>query len=161
MGKQKWQLEAESYLRQILGLLQTYEYVGNIEQRSNKIECFEIFCEAYRAGYCVPRYSKKDMGVLCKSQRPIICGQTILDYAKREGWVYSDVDGEREADENERRYQIIETVRYWWDEWTYAWDHAPLRRRYKRKTSQLGISQRGNSTVGQGQFLEASVSVGE
>lgn len=91
-----------------------------IHQGSYKSLYFQIFQEAYESGFCHPLsynlHAKKD-GFLRGwiFARPLITGDSIWDYAKKQGWVHSQMKG------GEKRYKQIEIVRTWWDEWTYAW----------------------------------------
>ncbi|MEN6449677.1 MAG: hypothetical protein ABFC96_04220 [Thermoguttaceae bacterium] len=120
----------ESYHKQILQRLKTDEDVC-IHQGSYKSLYFEIFQEAYESGFCHQlsynlRYEGEYVFYDWIFARPLVTGDSIWDYAKKQGWVYSEMKGD------EKRYKQIETVRTWWDEWTYAWIHLMHKtRRYR------------------------------
>jgi hypothetical protein len=115
--------------------LKLYEDVS-IRQEPYKGDFFRIFADAYRSGYCTPGYrpdAEKMHLVLCRAQRPQISGDVIWNRAKSQGWVHGGMTG------REKRYDDIEMVRLWWDEWTYAWKHSGPRRKYVRRR----LPQRG------------------
>lgn len=128
MTKKKWREQASDYFRRILDSLNFLECGAHIDQYKSLL--FNIFADAYRSGFCYPSYrfdEKRGRVVKCKSQRPLVCGETIWNYAKQEGWVH----GEMMA--NEKRYQDIQRVMTWFEEWAYAWDRPRPRRKYTRK----------------------------
>ncbi len=130
--KKQWRQQANDYLQRILRLLKIYEGVDSIGQGPYKGDFFKIFADAFRSGYCTPGHrADKEKGtvVRCKAQRPLICGDEIWAYAKSQGWVHGEVTRE------EKRYCDIETVKTWWDEWTYAWIHHVPRRKYVRRSN--------------------------
>jgi hypothetical protein len=58
--------------------------------------------------------------------KPMISGDSIWHYAKEQGWVHSEIKA------TEKRYKQIDTVRTWWDEWTYAWQQLGYKTRQYR-----------------------------
>jgi hypothetical protein len=130
MACKAWQNEADRFLDEILGLLKAYEDVDWIGQEPYKGDFFKTFASAYRSGFCTiaRRYDRAtDRLVPCKEQRPLICGDEIWAYAKRQGWVRA------EDEDKDKRYRNVVTVQRWWDEWTYAWGHPIPRRKYVRR----------------------------
>jgi hypothetical protein len=130
--KTEWQQQADAFFRDLLSLLAAYENVDYIGQGSYKSTFFRIFADAYRSGFCSPRYRfdiQKGYHVQSKAQRPRICGDTIRDYARRQGWVHAEMPAE------EKRYRYLMMVSIWWDEWTYAWDRNPPPRKYVRRAT--------------------------
>jgi hypothetical protein len=128
MGKKKWHDDRDWYLTRIMELLNRYEDVINIGQDEYKGDFFKIFADAYRSGFCVPRYRlDRDVkrSIRCKSQRPLVSGDAIWSFAKNRDWVHSEMSG------TEKRYEDIRRVMTWWDEWTYAWLRNPPTRRYR------------------------------
>jgi len=135
MTKKEWRQQADAYLHEIMRLLKLYEEVTYIGQEPYKGDFFKVFAEAYRSGYCTLGYrydEEKDRLVQCKAQRPLISGDAIWSFAKKQGWVHAEMMGE------EKRYCDIEMVRTWWDEWVYAWKHPVPRRKYVRRRSEGG-----------------------
>ena len=81
---------------------------------------FSIFREAYESRFCAPlSYNRRPVpGGWDKDwiyARPLVTGDSIWHYAKEQDWVNSEIKG------NDRRYEQIDLVRTWWNEWTYAW----------------------------------------
>lgn len=131
MPKKQWKEQAESYLNRILGLLKGFEEVDYIGQEPYKGKFFALFSDAFRSGFCFPgrRFDEqRDRFVSCKSQRPLISGDAIWEYAKSHRWVHCEMTGQ------EKRYRNLEIVRTGWDEWIYAWQHYPPPRKYVRRT---------------------------
>ncbi len=131
MGKKKFEEQREKYLAEILELLKINERAA-ITQSSYKRDFFKVFSHAYRAGFCIPgsRFDEElRVNVQCKLQRPLVRGDAIWAYAKKQGWVHSEMESD------EKRYKQIALVQTWWDEWTYAWSHHPnpAPRHYLRK----------------------------
>ncbi len=122
MGKKQWGNQADAYVSQVLDLLKEYEDVDYIGQESYKSDFFAIFSDAYRSGFCSPGYridNESNKLVLCKSQRPLVSGDTIWSYAIEHGWV------DAEMHPTEKKYRDIHMVKTWWDEWVYAWNRNP------------------------------------
>ena len=105
MSKKRWQAQADDFLRRILEVLEFYEGV-NIDQYKDML--FDVFKDAYQSGFCNPGFrcdEESGRVVRCKSQRPLVLGDTIWSYAKAQGWVHAEMSGE------EKRYKDIELAR--------------------------------------------------
>ncbi len=130
MGKRKWQAQHEEYLTQIMDVLRVYDFVKNIGQGPYKDDLFKIFEDAFRAGFCEPGYrfdTNTHEYVRCQSQRPLISGEAIWLFAEAQAWVHAEMDG------SDKKYEDIQQVSTWWDEWTYAWSRYPSARKLKRR----------------------------
>ena len=121
MAKQSYERKhiqaVESYHQRILERLRQDE---NVAIAQYKDLYFSIFREAYEGGFCAPlSYRKRLLKDTYRLEwipaKPQITNDSIWQYAKEDGWVHSEMEG------TERRYQQIEMVRTWWNEWTYAW----------------------------------------
>jgi hypothetical protein len=94
--------QAKAYLERIPELLEQNEH-SSIDQYRD--DFFAVFRDAYHSGFCTGE------------QQPKIFGEFIWDYAAEHDWVHSEMK------ETDKRYADIETVKTWWDEWTYALEH--------------------------------------
>lgn len=117
--KKEWVQAVASYHERILQRLKLDKAVA-IHQESYKSLYFSIFQEAYESGFCAPlsynlRSVKKGYWTEWIHTKPMVSGDSIWNYAKEQGWVHSEMKG------TENRYKQIDTVRTWWNEWTYAW----------------------------------------
>jgi hypothetical protein len=131
MGKKKWQDQHIQYMNQIMLLLEHYDDVTDVGQEPYKSDFFKIFANAFCAGFCLPseRFStNSNLYVRCKSQRPLVSGDTIWFFAKDQGWLKAEIG------ENENRYENILRIMTWWDEWTYAWSRNPPARKRKARS---------------------------
>jgi hypothetical protein len=115
--KKEWLEAKESYHKRILVRLEQ-DQDFNIHQYKSLY--FSIFREAYESGFCAPlsyrlRPQRDGYRIEWINAKPLVTGDSIWFYAKEKGWVHSEMKG------TEIRYQQINTVRTWWNEWTYAW----------------------------------------
>ena len=115
--KKKWVQTVASYHERIMERLRQDE---NVAIHQYKGLYFSIFREAYENRFCAPlSYNRRPIRdgwqIDWIYARPLVTGDSIWRYARQQGWVDSEMKG------TEKRYEQIDTVRTWWDEWTYAW----------------------------------------
>ncbi len=132
MAKRRWKKEwiqaVASFHERILRRLQQDE---NVFIHNYKSLYFRIFREAYEGGFCAPlsynfRFVPGGGQIDWIYARPLVTGDSIWKYAQEHGWVHSEMEL------TERRYEQIQTVQTWWDEWTYAWHELMYKaRRYR------------------------------
>lgn len=129
MGKKLWRNEVDEILQQILGYLQRIEDVTNICQEPNKSEMFKIFRDAFLSGYCGTRYKESKSGLIVRKapKKSQIYDETIENYAREHEWINAT------SSTDSKRYRDLECVKVWWNEWTYAWDKNPPKRKYVRR----------------------------
>ena len=117
LTRKEWAQTVASFHERILERLRQDEGFA-IDQYKNRY--FDIFEEAYKGGFCAPlsyneRYVGDSLRIEPINGRPLVTGDSIWQYARKQGWVHSEMKG------TEKRYKQIDTVAIWWDEWTYAW----------------------------------------
>ena len=128
MSKYSTKTQRDELIAKIMALLEAYEPVTNIGQEPYKADFFAVFSEAFKCGLCTKQFRVDEVKkriVSSKLQRPLISGDTIASHARKCGWVSS-------ADDESKRQQDLETIRLWWDEWSYAWNRPVSKRKYAR-----------------------------
>lgn len=114
----QWEQKKVEFHNRILARLKCDEhaYIGQYKEIY-----FHIFKEAYESGFCWPlRYTQRffpdgTIRIEWIHTKPKVSGDSIWYYAVEQSWCHFGMSG------NEQRYQQIQTVMTWWDEWTYAW----------------------------------------
>ncbi len=114
MRKKQWDHEAEQIHSRVLEFL-TLNEAANIAQYTDDL--FKVFSRAYESGYCGPLRYYAYVNTGRKEwirRKPQVCGDSIWEYALRQGWVHPDMS------DQEERYRDIHLVMTWWDAWALA-----------------------------------------
>ncbi len=130
-------------MNELLGLLKVYSAIPNLSQEPYKEDFFNIFTKAFNEGFCAYNVRvdyEKQKYVKSKKQKPKIYGSDIWQYAVDNNWVNSDISIDN------KRYQNINLVITWWDEWIYAWIRSPLlgKKRKRKKVEDEMTSLHNN-----------------
>lgn len=121
--------KAAAITAKIVEFLERHIGQGTIFQKCYQQDFLRLFEEAFLGRFCERGYRYDKLTgkyILCKTQRPLITGDTIRSIGKKYGWI-SD-----EGVEKSEEAEILKALALW-DAWILAYQWNRPKRRYTRR----------------------------